>query len=207
MIDYSIEDIKTHLIEYFSAYMILSNEEVLTIKESINIQIYKKGTLLLKKESISKDCYFIYHGILRQYYIFDGQEKTTDFFLENDWVFFHDSAINQLPCGFYLSCEEDCILIVGNEEKENELYNKFPRFAQLTKTLLEEGFSHQQKLLTSFITETPEKRYINLIQNKPQLIQRVPQYQIANYLGITPESLSRIRKRILSKTKSPSESQ
>jgi len=196
----SIEHIKQSFIEYFSSYISLSKEEILAIKKSMNIQSFKKGRLLLEENDISKDCYYIYKGLIRQYQIKDGLEKTTQFFMENDWAFFQESTTNQTPCGFYLSCEEECILIVGNEEKENELYDQFPRFAQLTKTLLEEKFGNQQQLLSSFIIDTPEQRYLNLLKNKPLLIQRVPQYQIASYLGITPESLSRIRKRLVQST-------
>ncbi len=77
------------------------------------------------------------------------------------------------------------------------MYNRFPQFANLAKTMIEESFGQQQALLTSFMTDSPEQRYINLMKNRPDLIQRVPQYQIASYIGIKPESLSRIRKRLV----------
>lgn len=194
------ESIQQHLVNYFSEYMLLTEKEKETIKKGMTIKLFKKGTQLLNPDTISKDCYFIYKGCLRQYYNIEGVEKTTNLYTENEWVFFQESVINKTPCGFYLTCVEDAILIVGNEEKEQELYSQFPKFASLSKTLLEEGFGNQQTMLTSFITETPEQRYLNLLKHKPDLIQRVPQYQIASYLGITPESLSRIRKRLFTKS-------
>ncbi len=194
-----LEEIKDNLISHFTSYAPITKEEADAIKADMDIRFFQKGELLLEEDSISEECYFIYKGCIRQYYSIDAEEKTTNFYTENQSVFFQESITNQTPCGFYLSCIEDCILIVGNEEKESALYSRFPQFANLAKLMIEESFSQQQALLTSFITDSPEQRYLNLMKNRPDLIQRVPQYQIASYIGIKPESLSRIRKRLVSK--------
>lgn len=194
-----IEQVKQDIVDYFSTYAPLSEEEINGIKESIEIQLFKKGDILLEEDQISQECYFIYKGCIRQYYIVDAEEKTTNFYTEHQSIFFQESTSNQTSCGFYLSCVEDCILLLGNEKKESDLYSRFPQFANLAKTMIEESFGQQQTLLSSFITDSPEQRYLNLLKNRPDLIQRVPQYQIASYIGIKPESLSRIRKRLVSK--------
>lgn len=195
--DIQVADIKQQLIEYFNSFAPLSPEEEEAITESMVVKTFKKGEILLKEEDVSETCYFIIKGCMRQYYDIDGEEKTTAFFMENDAVFFQESCETKTPVGFYLSCTEDCITLIGNEEKEMELYDRFPRFAMISKLILEKGFGEQQKWQASFITHTPEQRYLNLLKDKPQLIQRVPQYQIASYIGIKPESLSRIRKRMV----------
>lgn len=193
-----INEIKNLLVTYFNSYTTLTIEEENGIKESMDIRYFKKGEVLLKENDISETCYFIIKGCVRQYSIIDGEEKTTAFYTEKQSVFFQESCTLQKPVGFYLVCTEDCVMAVGNEEKEMELYNKFPRFAIIAKQILEQEFSEQQKLLASFMTDSPEQRYLNLLKHQPNLIQRVPQYQIASYIGIKPESLSRIRKRLVS---------
>lgn len=194
----SKDSIKKQVIQFFNAFTTLTAEEEHAIAESMEIKTFKKGEILLKEEDVSTTCYFIVKGCMRQYYMIDGEEKTTAFFTENQAVFFQESCENNTPTGFYLSCTEDCITLIGNEEKEMDLYDQFPRFAIISKLILEKGLGEQQKWQSSFITHTPEQRYLNLLKDKPELIQRVPQYQIASYIGIKPESLSRIRKRLVS---------
>ena len=193
-----INEIRNLLVNYFNSYTTLTQEEEDGIKESMDIRYFKKGDVLLKENDISETCYFIIKGCVRQYSFIDGEEKTTAFYTEKQSVFFQESCTNRKPTGFYLACTEDCIMAVGNEEKEMELYNRFPRFAIIAKQILEQEFSKQQKLLASFMTDSPEQRYLNLLKHQPSLVQRVPQYQIASYIGIKPESLSRIRKRLVS---------
>ncbi len=105
-----LEQVKQDLVDYFSTYSPLSHDESQAIKESIEIQLFKKGDILLEEDQISQECYFIYKGCIRQYCFIDTEEKTTNFFTENQSVFFQESTVNQTPCGFYLSCVEDCIL-------------------------------------------------------------------------------------------------
>ncbi len=86
-----------------------------------------------------------------------------------------------------------------NSEKEKAFYKRFPRFEEISRLETEKMLGNNQEQLSNFITNSPEERYKNLINTKPELLQRVAQHQIASYLGVTPESLSRIRKRIAKK--------
>ncbi|MBC8146372.1 MAG: Crp/Fnr family transcriptional regulator, partial [Bacteroidetes bacterium] len=83
--------------------------------------------------------------------------------------------------------------------KENNLYQKFPKLEALARSIMEKEMIKYQEMLMLYITDSPEQRYTKLLKNRPELLQRVPQHQIASYIGIKPESLSRIRKRILKK--------
>ncbi len=81
------------------------------------------------------------------------------------------------------------------------MFKEFPRFETISRAIIEPDFAEQKKLLTSYLTDSPEQRYLNLLKTRPDLFHRIPQYHLASYIGINPESLSRIRKRImLSKT-------
>lgn len=110
-------------------------------------------------------------------------------------------AINNAPSAYLLNCEEDTILTVASKDLGVELYTKFPKFQIMYRILLEELVAKQQLISDEFKTTSPEQRYLNLLQNRPDLIQRVPQQQLASYLGIIPQSLSRLRARILEKSK------
>jgi len=189
------------LIAYFSAIMPLTAEEIAGIRESMCIRTFKKGTVLLKEGQIAKECYFVLKGCVRQYYVVEGEEKTSNFFTENQWVVSVNSFMNKTPANHYFDCTEETTLVIGTEQKENDLYSQFPKFEKLARIALEKGFGEQQEIVATRVTDSPEQRYLQLLTNQPELVQRVPQYQLASYLGIKPESLSRIRKRIALKAK------
>jgi len=87
-------------------------------------------------------------------------------------------------------------LIVGNFHLEQAMYEQFPKLQAITRSMMEHDFGRTQEALARFITSSPEERYVHLLTTRPELVQRVPQHQLASYLGVTPESLSRIRKRM-----------
>ncbi len=184
------------LVNYFSRLSNLSPEESKGIADSMVTKELKKGYLLLKEGQISSDSYFVLEGCVRQYSIIDGEEKTTEFFTEEQWVISLNSLKLNNPANYNWVCNEDTTLVVGNEQKAQHLFKQFPRFEKISREVMELVFVEQQLKMTSFMTDSPEQRYLKLLKSRPGLIQRIPQYQLASYIGIKPESLSRIRKRI-----------
>lgn len=186
-------------INHFSRISPLTIDEADAIKESMVILECKKGTVLLKEGQVSVDTYFILEGCIREYIMVDGEEKTTNFFTEDQWVISMTNFGTHTPSTHYLVCIEDTAVAVGNEQSAQAMFKKFPRFETISRAVMEVFFSEQKKILTSFLTDTPEQRYMNLLKTRPDIFQRVPQYQLASYIGVKPESLSRIRKRVLEK--------
>ncbi len=176
--------------------MTLYEEEKAAISELNLFRTYKKNSLLLKEGEFSDSSYFVLQGCIRCYYIIDGEEKTTAFFMESE-SFSPHCVIDKKPSAYYVSCVEDCILGVSTPRMEKDIFKKFPRFESLCRVLSEELLVKNQLSFDDFKNSTPEQRYLHLSQTRPGLIQRVPQYQIASFLGIKPESLSRIRKRLM----------
>lgn len=187
------------LFSYFSKILPLSQEEIDAIVATLTIKNYPKGTLLLKEGDISTEAYFVLEGCVRQYFLVNGEEKTNNFFTEEQWVISMQSMTNNTPSKHFLECLDTCALVVGNREKEEQLYRKFPKLATISRRVMEKVFAEQQELSGSYFTDSPEERYVNLLHTRPDLMQRVPQYIIASYIGVKPESLSRIRKRLAQK--------
>ena len=183
------------IIEFLSKYIELTKEEIDIISKQNLIQSYKKGTILLSEGKIATECYFILKGCVFSYYLVEGEVKVTEFFTEKHPIT-PVSYTTKKPSGYYLECLEDCIIAIGTPDRNEELLRKVPRIAALGTTVLEEQFANQQMKYDDLIKLSPEERYQNLQKKSPDLLNRIPQYLIASYLGIKPESLSRIRKRL-----------
>jgi CRP-like cAMP-binding protein len=186
------------LFDFISKYVSLTEDEKNAIISLDIFQSVNKGTILLKEGQKSKESYFVLKGCIRSYYIVDGEEKTTAFYTEMDVLTPH-CVVNKVPSKYYISCIEDSILLVSNSDMEVEINSKFPKFEIICRILSEELLAKQQIDFDEFKTSSPEQRYLNLLQNRPDLVQRVPQHQLASFLGIKPQSLSRLRARILEK--------
>ncbi len=186
------------LFNFISKYVSLNDEEKNAILSLDLFRSLKKGTILLKEGQRSNESYFVLKGCIRTYYIIDGEEKTTAFFTEMDALTPHCVA-TKTPSQYYVSCLEDTIVTVSNSDMEVEVNTKFPKFETMCRMLSEELLAKQRLDLDEFKTSSPEQRYLNLVQNRPDLIQRVPQHQLASFLGIKPQSLSRLRARLLEK--------
>jgi CRP-like cAMP-binding protein len=186
------------LFDFLSKYVSLTDDEKNAIISLDIFRSVKKGTTLLEEGQNSKQSYFVLKGCIRKYYIIDGEEKTTAFYTELEGVTPH-CVKNNAPSEYYINCIEDTILIVSNADMEAVINNQFPKFETLCRILSEELLGKQQIDFDEFKTSSPEQRYLNLMQKRPDLIQRVPQHQLASYLGIKPQSLSRLRARILEK--------
>lgn len=188
------------LFGFMSKYISLTEEEKSAILSLDLFHSVKKGTILLKEGQKSKDSYFVLKGCIRKYYIINGEEKTTAFYTEMEGLTPH-CATKDAPSEYYISCVEDSLLTVSNDDMGVEVNAKFPKFEIMCRLLSEELLTKQQLDFDEFRTSTPEQRYINLLEKRPDLVQRVPQHQIASYLGIKPQSLSRLRARIADKNK------
>ncbi len=193
---------KNKFVNYFSKISPLTEEEAKGIEDGMSVKTFHKGTVLLKEGQPTVDTYFILEGCIREYIVSDGgEEKTTNLYTEDQWVISLSNFNLQNQATHNLVCVEDTTVSVGNEQSAQKMFKQFPRFETISRAVMEAFFIEQKKLLTSFLTDSPEQRYLTLLKSRPDLFQRIPQYHLASYIGVKPESLSRIRKRVLEKLK------
>lgn len=151
---------------------------------------------LLQVGQVSREAYFINKGAARLLFIKDGQEISANFMFENGFIASLESFLLQIPSKQAIETIEDCELLVLSKNKLDALTKANPKFNSFSRAIAEMAFIMLQRRASSFILDSPEERYENMLKEKPEVLERIPQHMIASYLGITPVSLSRIRKRI-----------
>lgn len=185
------------LVQLMSQLTSLTTEEKEAIKTSFPIRTFQKNHLLLKEGMIASNAYLVIKGCIREYELMDGEEKTTAFYTGNQSAVNFLSQVNRRPSTKLFECVEETTVAILNEKNEKDLYRKHPRFERYCREGVEQMMGMQQQALSKYITLSPKERYWQLLKDRPTLMQRVPQYQIASYLGIKPETLSRIRRKMM----------
>ncbi len=181
------------LLNFISQYVTLTDEEADELLSLDIIKRYKKRTMLLRDGEYTRLSYFVLKGCIVRYYLVNGELKVTSIYTENESI-----VQTTNPSEYYLYALEDSVLSVADEETADLYIKKFPKLETMCRIMAERMLSQHQFSFDQYRTATAEQRYRHLAQKRPDLLQRVPQYYLASYLGIKPESLSRIRKRLAS---------
>jgi CRP-like cAMP-binding protein len=169
---------------------------ILPYFDSIKIQ---KKTTILQAGKIANEVYFIIQGCMRLFYEKDGLDISAYFFTENMFAGAYDSFIAQQQSKHAIETVEECHVLVISYKAFHTLLSTFPKMNEFVRKILEERFVALHELFTAHILESPEERYLALQKERPDLLNRIPQHQIATFLGVTPVSLSRIRNRVMKK--------
>ena len=177
----------------------LSQEEKDIVRSLFKEQTYRKGEFYLAEGQICKQVGFVTKGLMRYYINHDGEEKTYAFSQENLYVCNYESFLPQNPSSKIIQALEDSDVLVISHSDLQVLYSKVREGERYGRIAIEAVFLQLLKDINSFYTETPEVRYERFLISHPDLQQRISQYHIASYVGVKPQSLSRIRKRIFSR--------
>ena len=153
-------------------------------------------TVLLREGETAQNIFFVKEGCLRMWMNYEGKEITFQFFFENEMVASIESFRSNKPGILNIQAIEPSTLVVLSKKNFKLLLDESPLVKDFLLETAFKRFSDYSKLYVSFLKNNPVERYKDLLQNQPRIIQRVPQHFIASYLGITPVSLSRIRKKI-----------
>jgi CRP-like cAMP-binding protein len=157
---------------------------------------YRKGDWLLRQGEISRRTYLVESGILRKYYIHKDEEITTELFFENDLALCFTSYVSQEPGHEFIQAVTDVQVLALEKQRFDKAKEEHPLLRELDLLLTEHYAAWVEERLFQFRTYDAEQRYRLLLEQQPRMIQEVPLTHIASYLGISPETLSRIRNRI-----------
>lgn len=187
-------DIKQKLIDHFRKEVSLNpDEERLLLESFTENKINKKETVLFKGD-VSKYMRFIVQGCLRAYYIdVDGKEHNIQFGIEGWWINDLYSYLTQTPAKQFIQAIENSIILQIHRDKLNELFDKSHSIERFFRYKFERAYVAIQDRTINSLSKTAEERYREFCQTHRNIEQRIPQYMLASYLGITPEFLSKLR--------------
>ncbi len=187
------------LFNNFNKYAPVSEEEQAIIEETLIKRFVKKRRNLLNQGDVSRYLYFVNKGVLRSYTIDkQGTEHVVQFALEGYWIADLCSFVTQTPGDINIDAIEDTEVLMLPHHELEILYEKIPGLEKFFRQLYQRAYVALQKRYNSSQSIIAEERYLELILQQPDIAMRIPLIYIASYLGITAESLSRIRKKIAS---------
>ena len=189
------------LFDYINRYAPngISEDDFEIFKGYFTYKKIRKKQYFLQEGDVCRYFGFILNGAMRQYLIDDkGTEHIIQLSVENWWVGDRESWTMFTPSRYNIDAWEDTELLLITRADALELLERFPAFRDMTTVLDERNNIANQRRITSSISGSAEKRYVDFVSCYPNLIERFPQHIIASYLGITPTQLSRIRKKIIS---------
>ncbi len=186
------DNIKFALTEFLN----LTEEEWFFISESLVTRNFKKGDFFLKENAFCDYIGFIDKGFFNFFYLIDGVQHIRGFFFPNEFISNYPCFLLENKSKFHIQALEDSSVTLIQREALFLIYEKIPKIKELSRNTVESLYIEVSEKYESFFLKTAEERYLELISTSPKFIQRIPQYMIASYLGISPEGLSRIKKRI-----------
>jgi len=182
------------IIKNISRFITLNPEEEQYFISLLKVKKLRKKQYLLQEGEICRNEYFVTKGCLRTYTIDEkGLEHVIQFSIEDWWTGDMYSFLTQKPSSYTIDAIEDSELLYLDKVSHDELYLKVPKFERFFRHLLQYAFISMQERINATLSQTADQRYCSFIEKYPLMEQRLPLKQIASYLGITPESLSRIR--------------
>jgi len=180
-----------------SSFINLNKSEFDYFASKLQVKQLKRKEFLLREGQICSNSYFINNGCLRYFYNVKGEEITGQFFFENGWYADYGSYLSGKPSEQNIEALEKTELLVLPKASLDELFVEIPTFEKFGRLMAEKAFLGMRQYTEMVTKQTAEERYLNLIKDRPKVIERISQHYIASYLGIKAPSLSRIRKRIL----------
>jgi len=175
----------------------LNKDEITTLCSVLSLLPLKRDEYLLAEGQVCDFIGFVNTGVLIYFKTKEsGDEVTTDFAFEGDWVNINLSRLANVPSTLSIRAIEECEVVMLKQKDLNDLYQRIPKLERLGRILTEQAYINIVDQTVELQIHSAKERYENLLKRHPKLLQKVPLYHIANYLGIAPKSLSRIRKEI-----------
>ncbi|WP_299522978.1 Crp/Fnr family transcriptional regulator [Winogradskyella sp.] len=185
-------------LNYISNYIKLNKDELELLNSKVNERTYLKNQYIVQQGDVCKSANFIISGCTKTFYMDEeGQEHIVMFSIEDWWTSDLGSFITQTPADFNVQCLEPTTLVQFTYEHLEELYTQIPQIERLFRKIIERAFVASQKRIIRNFSLDAKERYKVFRSKYPEIDQRVPQYMIASYLGITKEFLSKIKSKLI----------
>lgn len=181
--------------KFFNDYVPLPDVELDDIVSKFKKKKIKKNEFLLMQGEICKDLIFVQNGCLRLYYLQEDVEVSVWFALKHSSAIEIYSFISETPTNNYLQAIEESEILYLPKTELNKLYQSHPKMQEMMRKFWEDVILHLLERFTALQRDSAEQRYLDLL-NKPELLQTIPQKYLASFIGVTPTSLSRIKKNI-----------
>lgn len=191
-----MEDYREKLSHYANKLIPLSVDETHQFANAFQQVFVKKRQFLVQPGFTAKHRHFVVNGALRGYVVSDeGVDHTISFAIEDWWITDYNSYIFQQPATMFVVALEDSIILKIDYEAEQHLKSSNHKFETIFRIMAERGLAFYQRRIISNLTLSAEERYEHFVNKYPLILNRVPQYALASYLGMTTEFLSKIRNR------------
>jgi CRP-like cAMP-binding protein len=188
------------ILENISKIVTLSPEEELLFLSKIETKHYKAKTIILNAGEVCKYSYFVNSGLLRSFNINDNiVEHVLSFACEGWWIGDMYSLLSQKPGNLFIEVLEDAEVVLLSKENQEALYHQIPKLERFFRIIVENSLVAYQERLMDNLSLTAEERFDKFCKKYPTLIQKVPQKQIASFIGVTPEFFSKMKSRLLKK--------
>lgn len=180
---------------YLSSNLKIEEDELLAIRKNCKIKEFEKGDFLLQNNEYSRYTFFVEKGLLRQFSVDKkGKEHILHFAPEGWFLSDRESFYFNEPSQYFIQALEHTRVALIDDDFFKALSEKVPSFTDFNTRLLHNHIRSLQRRINLLLSQSAEERYLRFIKTYPDIILRVPQIMVASYLGITPESLSRVRK-------------
>ncbi len=188
-----------NLIHFIKQIVPFTDEEIQKAEHLFTETFLKKNDYWVKEGEFNADIVFVNKGMLRAYFVKDEAERTFDFAIENQVITATNSYMRDMPSTDSIQAVEDTSISSISKENLEVLFSQSAKWERLGRLIFQDYTIEQEIRLRSFIAETAQERYERLAKEQPELLKRTPQIYLANFLGITPQSLSRLRRNIVKK--------
>lgn len=183
--------------EYFSKLLPLDNDEIDAVKTAFIERRIKRRQFILQEGDICKLNTFVVEGCFRMYFVDKkGKEHNIQFAVENWWIGDIGSFHSEEPSKLYIEAIENSVILQITKQNQLDLFVNYPKFNQIFRVFTENALVACQRRVLQNISSTAEERYLDFVKRYPYFFNRISNVQIASFLGVTPEFLSTIRKKI-----------
>ena len=182
--------------DYLQPLLPITDREWGALRDRLTPEHYAKQEKVITEGQQCNAIYFIARGCFRFYTIREGNEEVTAFFFADSFMSNYRSFLTGAPSEHYIEALRDSVVYSLQKRDLTTLYDRYKTFERLGRYLAENTYLAITGRLDSLLNSSPEERYRALVSNQSRLLQEIPQYMIASYLGVKPETLSRIRARM-----------